>query len=296
MTDGLPLIVTRPEPGNVATVERAKKLGFDARAMPLFAARSLEWAVSAVEDFDALLLTSGFAVKLAGPDLAELSSLPVYAVGAATARAAASAGLTVAMTGSADAQRLLDDMASQNIRTILWLCGRERSEFDARGATITRCHAMRSSRSRPRRNGPTLIAAPAIMLAHSARAAQRISDLVGCARDHLALVAISASVALAAGGDGAISPSRHSPTTRQCWHRRVLCGTRVQNRVVRKRNMAIDSIDTSSPAADEAVPARGLSFRAIALGAFLLLLIGIAGGGWAVNRWLTLAIMLRQRR
>ena len=50
--------------------------------------------------------------------------------------------------------------------------------------------------------------------------------------------------------------------------------------------MAIDSIDTSSPA-DEAVPARGLSFRAIALGAFLLLLIGIAGGGWAVNRWLT---------
>lgn len=49
--------------------------------------------------------------------------------------------------------------------------------------------------------------------------------------------------------------------------------------------MAIDSIDTSS-SADEAVPARGLSFRAIAIGAFLLLLIGIVGGGWAVNRWL----------
>jgi len=50
--------------------------------------------------------------------------------------------------------------------------------------------------------------------------------------------------------------------------------------------MAIDSIDTSL-SADEAVPARGLSFRAIALGAFLLLLVGIVGGGWAVNRWLT---------
>lgn len=50
--------------------------------------------------------------------------------------------------------------------------------------------------------------------------------------------------------------------------------------------MEIDSIDTSS-SADEAVPARGLSFRALAIGAFLLLLIGIAGGGWAVNRWLT---------
>jgi uroporphyrinogen-III synthase len=200
MTDGLPLIVTRPEPGNVATVERAKKLGFDARAMPLFAARSLEWAVSAVEDFDALLLTSGFAVKLAGPDLAKLSSLPVYAVGAATARAAESAGLAVAMTGSADAQRLLDDMASQNIRTILWLCGRERSEFDARGGVITALPCYAVEPALPPTEWSTLIAAPAIILAHSARAAQRISDLVGDARSHLSLVAISASTAGAAGG------------------------------------------------------------------------------------------------
>lgn len=50
--------------------------------------------------------------------------------------------------------------------------------------------------------------------------------------------------------------------------------------------MAIDSIDTPSPAA-EAVPARGPSFRLLAIAALLLLLIGIAGGGWAVNRWLT---------
>jgi len=49
--------------------------------------------------------------------------------------------------------------------------------------------------------------------------------------------------------------------------------------------MAIDSIDTPSPA-DEAVPARGPSFRVLAIGALLLLLIGVAGGGWAVNRWL----------
>ena len=40
--------------------------------------------------------------------------------------------------------------------------------------------------------------------------------------------------------------------------------------------MAIDSFETSPPA-DGAVPARGLSFRALAIGAFLLLLIGIAG-------------------
>lgn len=50
--------------------------------------------------------------------------------------------------------------------------------------------------------------------------------------------------------------------------------------------MAIDSIDTPSPAV-EAVPARGPSFRLLAIAALLLLLIGIVGGGWAVNRWLT---------
>ncbi len=49
--------------------------------------------------------------------------------------------------------------------------------------------------------------------------------------------------------------------------------------------MAIDNIDTPSPAG-EAGPARGLSFRVLAIGAFLLLLIGVVVGGWAVNRWL----------
>ena len=38
-------------------------------------------------DFDALLLTSAAAARLGGPGLACLAALPVYAVGAATARA-----------------------------------------------------------------------------------------------------------------------------------------------------------------------------------------------------------------
>ncbi|MBE1528261.1 uroporphyrinogen-III synthase [Sphingopyxis sp. OAS728] len=199
MTTGLPLIVTRPEPGNAATVEQAKKLGLDAHAMPLFAARPIEWRAPAAENFNALLLTSAFAAKLAGADLAKLSSLPVYAVGAATARAAEGAGLTVAMTGAADARRLLDDMASRNIRTILWLCGRDRSEFDARDASITPLPCYKVEPAQPPAEWSALIAAPAILLAHSARAARRISDLVGDERGHLALVAISSSVAAAAG-------------------------------------------------------------------------------------------------
>lgn len=200
MTDGLPLIVTRPEPGNAATVERARALGLDAYAIPLFAARPLNWRVPATDNFDALLLTSAAAARLAGPGLARLSALPVFAVGAATAGAAEVAGLTVARTGAIDAQRLLDGMASENIRNILWLCGQDRSVFDARGAALTPLPCYAVDPVPPPARWFELIAAPAILLAHSGRAAKRITDLVGDARGHLTLVAISPAVAAAAGG------------------------------------------------------------------------------------------------
>lgn len=199
MTGGLPLIVTRPEPGNRATIARAAALGLDAHAMPLFAARALAWTAPAPADFDALLLTSAQAVRLAGPQLALLASLPVHAVGAATADAARAAGLTVVQTGTADAQRLLDAVTSEKIRKILWLCGDDRSEFDPRGATLAplACYAVDPVDPPP--TWPMLIAAPAVLLAHSARGAERIAALVGPARAHLTLVAISAGAAAAAG-------------------------------------------------------------------------------------------------
>ncbi len=201
MSGGLPLLVTRPEPGNSATIARAAALGLDACAMPLFAARAMPWTVPSVADFDALLLTSAQAVRLAGPQLPRLAALPVYAVGTATADAARAAGLTVAQTGSADAQSLLDAMTSEKIARILWLCGRERSEFDPRGAALEplACYAVDAVDPPP--GWKECVAVPAVLLAHSARAAQRMSDLVGPRRAHLALAAISPAVA-AAAGDG----------------------------------------------------------------------------------------------
>ena len=201
MSGGAPLIVTRPEPGNAATVERARALGFDVHAMPLFAARPLDWDPPDADDFDALLLTSAFAARLAGPGLAALTSLPAYAVGAATAEAARTAGVAVAMTGSADAQRLLDDMTPSKIGRILWLCGRDRTALRAVETTITPlpCYAVDPVDPPPAWHA--LLGAPAIVLAHSARAAERISELACASRAHLSLVAISPAVA-AAAGDG----------------------------------------------------------------------------------------------
>jgi uroporphyrinogen-III synthase len=200
MTKGLPLIVTRPDPAGAATVERAKTLGLDAYHMPLFAAHALAWTMPDPADFDALLITSAQAVRLAGPDLGRFASLPVHAVGAATAHAAAAAGLQVAMTGESGGQDLLDVMVSQNTGKILWLCGQDRSSFDSRGAKLMPLPCYAVDPVDPPAGWSALIAAPAVVLAHSTRGAARISDLAGDMRQHLILVAISAGAAAAAGG------------------------------------------------------------------------------------------------
>lgn len=49
--------------------------------------------------------------------------------------------------------------------------------------------------------------------------------------------------------------------------------------------MAIDSFDSAAPVGG-AVPAKGPSLRVLAIGAFILLLAGVVGGGWAMNRLL----------
>lgn len=199
MTTGLPLLVTRPDPGGAATVERALALGFDARHVPLFRAQALAWNAPDPANFDVLLVTSAQAVRLAGSDLARLATLPVHAVGAATADAAEAAGLSVAAVGDSDAQRLLGAMASQGIARILWLCGRDRSALDPRGLMLVPVPCYAVDPVAPPADWARTIAAPAVLLAHSAREAARIADLAGAARKHLKLVAISAKTAAAAG-------------------------------------------------------------------------------------------------
>lgn len=212
MSGGLPLLVTRPEPGNSATMARAAALGLDAHATPLFAAQAIPWTAPSPTGYDALLLTSAQAVRLAGPQLARFATLPVYAVGAATADAAQAAGLPVVRTGEANAQSLLDAMTSENIGRILWLCGRDRSDFDPRGAALEplACYAVDPVAPSP--DWQKLIAAPAVLLAHSARAAARIAELVGPLRGHLTLVAISPAVAAAAGAGWAELAASAQPT------------------------------------------------------------------------------------
>ena len=81
------LAVLRPEPGARATVERARAMGLDAFAMPLFKVEAVAWDVPDPNEFDALLLTSANAVRHGGAGLRRVLDSPVHAVGEATADA-----------------------------------------------------------------------------------------------------------------------------------------------------------------------------------------------------------------
>jgi uroporphyrinogen-III synthase len=221
---GLPLIVTRADPGAAATAERARVLGIDAHAMPLFAARALPWSPPDPAAFDALLLTSAQAARLGGPGLAALAALPVHAVGAATARAAEAAGLRVATVGPGTAQGLFAALEARGPARILWLCGRERTAFDARGADIVPLSVYAAEAVDPPPGWAALIAAPAVVMAHSARGAARAADLAGAARKHLTLLAISPKAADAAGpGWGDVRMAAHPDDAAMLAEAHALC-------------------------------------------------------------------------
>ena len=93
------VLVLRPEPGASATVDRARAMGLDAVATPLFEVEPLDWDVPEASGFDGVLLTSANALRHGGDGLQALRGLKAYAVGDATAQAAREAGFDVAATG-----------------------------------------------------------------------------------------------------------------------------------------------------------------------------------------------------
>src|SRR5690242_7115730 len=101
------LLVLRPEPGASVTEQRAGELGLDAFAVPLFQIDPVAWTAPDAGQFDGLLLTSANAVRHAGEQIKGLASLPVYAVGEATAAAAHEAGFEIALVGAGGVDRLL---------------------------------------------------------------------------------------------------------------------------------------------------------------------------------------------
>jgi len=183
-----PLVILRPEPAASATAERARALGLDAKAIPLFDIAAIDWTAPDPDEFDALVLTSANAIRHGGPQLAALKRLPVHAVGEATAVAARAAGFEVASTGKGG----VEDLALPAGRRLLHLAGRTHRPA---GAAM----AIPVYEARP-------VAVPAgldelagcVVAVHSPVAGRRLAELVR-ERAGIAVAAISVAAAEACG-------------------------------------------------------------------------------------------------
>lgn len=193
------LIVLRPEPGASETVRRARAMGLEARAMPLFQVEPVAWQAPEAGSFNALLLTSANAVRHGGEQLSALRGLPVHAVGEATATAARDAGFDIRSTGDNGVERLLGSIEQDS--KLLHLCGEHRTGVDARQEVVAVPVYRSIELKMP--DDFDAIGSSAVAI-HSPRAARRFAQLAGEAgldRAHVRIAAISAA-ALAAAGDG----------------------------------------------------------------------------------------------
>ena len=195
-----PLLVLRPEPGAAMTIARAQAAGFQAVAAPLFTVAPLAWDAPEEQAYDALMLTSANAVRHAGPALSRYLSLPVYAVGEATAAAARAEGFADVRTGAGDAAALAALMVCDGIRRPLHLAGREHRDV-ATPLSIDRriVYAAEPGTMLP---APALAALRrgAIALIHSPRAGELFARLLAEAGLDGANVPVAAISAAAAAG------------------------------------------------------------------------------------------------
>lgn len=195
-----PLVVLRPEPGNAATVARAGELGLDAHGVPLFATRPLDWTPPDPAPYVGVLLTSGNAVRFAGPALSQYLHLPAFAVGEATRRLAEEAGFSSVVAGDRDVSRLIARIATLGLQRLLHICGADVKPFDAMGIIVDRAVVYTADPVPPGSEFERLISSQPVVLVHSVRAGERLAALIPEARRGAAcIVAISADAASAVG-------------------------------------------------------------------------------------------------
>jgi uroporphyrinogen-III synthase len=187
------LMVLRPQPGADSTLAKARALGIEAVAVPLFNIEPVEWKAPEAGGFDGLLLTSANALRFGGEGLAVLRDLKAYAVGEATAEAAREAGFDVVATGDAGVGRLLGSI-EPDLR-LLHLCGADRCEASNANQKIA---GLVVYRAKPV-DDPDLRATEGnLVLIHSPRAGRRFAELVDD-RGTTSIAAISEAAAKAVG-------------------------------------------------------------------------------------------------
>jgi uroporphyrinogen-III synthase len=193
-----PLIILRPEPGASATAAAATALGLAATKTPLFEIIALPWAAPDPALFDAIMITSANALRAGGNAVARYRHLPLYAVGAATARAARDAGFGDVRSSAGDAAALTARIVADGCLQVLHLAGRERTALPTVPFTVTTAIVYASAAIID-----PVVPQSGVAMVHSVRAAARFADLIAV-RSAIAIIAISAPVAAAAGPGWAV--------------------------------------------------------------------------------------------
>lgn len=185
------LLLLRPEPGLSASAGRARGIGLEVVACPLFRVEAVGWEAPDSDEYDGLILTSANAIRHGGEQLKRLTSLPVHAVGSATAAAAREAGFHVATVGSSNLAGLLAALPPQ--LRLLHLAGED--HLNPGDARLDRRIVYRAAAI----DDPGLPGLDAMVAAvHSPRAGARLAELAGNP-GHIAIAAISHAAAEACG-------------------------------------------------------------------------------------------------
>jgi len=188
------ILVLRPQPGADETAARARAFGLDPVIAPLFSVRPLAWTPPAPDSFDAVMLTSASAARMASEGLAAFRALPCYAVGEATAAAAEEAGFADIRVGPDDGKSLLLMMAEDEVRAAFHACGQDHLALGHPDVAITRVpvYAAEAADRLP------VPAEGMLALLHSPRAATLFAGLAGD-KSRIRIAAISLKTARAAG-------------------------------------------------------------------------------------------------
>jgi len=205
------VVILRPEPGASRTAARAAELGLVPQVHPLFAPRTIDWLAPPADNFDALLLTSANAARLAGARLADYRGLPSYAVGRATAKALAAAGFADVVAGDGDGTAIARSIAADGHRVVLHLAGRTVAPMEAGSLTIERVAVYEMLRTDEDGLADRLDAG-SVLLVHSPRAGGILAERVSVERRaSLHLIAISLATLAACGSGWASAQAPDTP-------------------------------------------------------------------------------------
>jgi uroporphyrinogen-III synthase len=191
------VLILRPEPGCGITARRATAAGLDPVPMPLFQVVPRPWQPPA-GPFDAVMMTSANAARHVGDGIAPWLSLPLYAVGRATADAARRIGFANIHRSDSGGALLAAQMARDGIARAFHPAGEDRITGWDVPVEIRSVTVYASDEIVPAPDVGAAIAAGAIALLHSPRAARRFAAIVPD-RARTRIAALSPQVLAAAG-------------------------------------------------------------------------------------------------